>query len=111
MNSNVEEKNSGPGTALADPSTPARKPSTKARVGARKPHVAPAKGTSARKATSGKKPAKGQQTAIKFREGSKAARIIALLARPQGATLADLTKATGWQVHSVRGFLSGTVGK
>jgi hypothetical protein len=32
-----------------------------------------------------------------------------LLKRPQGASLKDLLKATGWQPHSVRGFLSGTV--
>ena len=31
--------------------------------------------------------------------------------RPDGASLKDLMKATSWQPHSVRGFLSGTVGK
>ncbi len=34
-----------------------------------------------------------------------------LLRRRDGATLADLTAATGWQPHSVRGFLSAQVGK
>lgn len=34
-----------------------------------------------------------------------------LLKRPDGATLKELMKATGWQPHSVRGFLSRTVGK
>jgi hypothetical protein len=34
-----------------------------------------------------------------------------MLKRPNGATLKELMKATGWQPHSVRGFLSGTVGK
>ena len=41
----------------------------------------------------------------------KGATIVALLRRKEGATLADLTKATGWQPHSVRGFLSAQVGR
>jgi hypothetical protein len=34
-----------------------------------------------------------------------------LLRRPDGASLRELMKATGWLAHSVRGFLSGTVAK
>ena len=43
--------------------------------------------------------------------GSKTAKILALLKRPGGASLQQLQKATGWQAHSVRGFLSGTLKK
>ena len=41
--------------------------------------------------------------------GTKTAKILRLLQRPEGASLSELTKATKWQAHSVRGFLSGTV--
>jgi len=45
------------------------------------------------------------------RQGSKKAQVIELLRRPEGATLQALAHATGWQAHSVRGFLSGTLTK
>jgi len=40
---------------------------------------------------------------------SKLDRIASLLARPEGATLDDLCDATGWQVHSVRGAMAGSL--
>src|SRR5260370_26544950 len=45
------------------------------------------------------------------REGSKKADVLALLRREGGVTLPELMTATGWQAHSVRGFLSGALGK
>jgi hypothetical protein len=56
-----------------------------------------------------KKPALKPQA--KARKNTKTARILALLQRPNGATLETLMKATGWQAHSVRGFLSGQLRK
>lgn len=49
--------------------------------------------------------------ALTLRGGSKTAKILALLKRPGGASLQQLQKATGWQAHSVRGFLSGGLKK
>jgi len=37
--------------------------------------------------------------------------MLALLQRPQGATVEDLMEATGWQQHSVRGAMSGALKK
>jgi hypothetical protein len=48
---------------------------------------------------------------IAFREGSKAAQVCSLLARPEGATLNEIRSATGWQAHTVRGFISRNVAK
>jgi hypothetical protein len=42
---------------------------------------------------------------------TKSAVVIALLSRTDGATIESLVAATGWQAHSVRGFMSGTLKK
>ncbi len=87
------------------------KPGKKARVGARRAHVAPGKAKSGKKASPPKKADKEAGKARDVRDGSKTAKVLELLKRPGGVTAKELMKATSWQAHSIRGFLSGTVGK
>ena len=67
------------------------------------------------KLKAGTRSAVGQQhrssTPQTGRAGSKKARIIAMLRAPSGATIDAMVHATGWQQHSVRGFLAGVIRK
>lgn len=45
------------------------------------------------------------------RAGTKQALLIAMLQAPEGATMDEITAATGWQAHTARGAMSGALGK
>jgi len=45
------------------------------------------------------------------RAGTKAARVIEMLGRPEGVTVAQISEATSWLPHSVRGFMAGALKK
>lgn len=48
---------------------------------------------------------------VAVRTGTKQAQIIAMLQRPEGATVTEMVEATGWLAHTVRGAISGTLKK
>ena len=50
-------------------------------------------------------------TPAKTRAGTKNAQVVAMLQDRTGTTIAAIMAATGWQQHSVRGFLAGVVRK
>ena len=106
MESIVEETETATAPANEQP-----KAAKRGKAGARGAHVAPKKGKAAKPAAPAKKANKGAKKAAGARDGSKTAKILDLLKRPGGATAKELIKASGWQAHSVRGFLSGTVSK
>jgi len=98
-------------TAQAEATGEQPKGTKKAHVGKRARHVAPKKAKAGKKATPAKKAPRGAKKAAGARDGSKTATILEMLKRPGGATAKELRKATGWQPHSLRGFISGTLGK
>jgi hypothetical protein len=104
MKSTIEQTETAPAAATTE-----SKPAKKANAGARRANVAPAKAKAGKKAIPKKKAPKSARNDA--REGSKTATILEMLKRPGGASAKDLLKATNWQPHSLRGFLSGTVGK
>lgn len=53
----------------------------------------------------------GEQAAPRTRENSKQAQVIAMLKRPEGATIAQICEATNWQAHTVRGTFAGAFKK
>ena len=104
--STTQENATGPANVTAEP-----KRNKKARVAPRGAHVAPSKAKGGKKASPAKKPPKAQKKAVTARTGSKTAKLLDLLKRPEGATLKQFMRASGWQAHSVRGFLSAQVRK
>jgi hypothetical protein len=83
-------------------------------------HETIAKAANPKKAkASSKKTAKAKKAAPKkaikpkarsaARSGTKAEKVLELMRRKEGATLAEIAKATDWQNHSIRGFVSGHV--
>jgi hypothetical protein len=79
----------------------------------------PSKSKKAAASSTARKPSKAKSHARTARATSKPGtgnrtkhgRILAMLRRPAGATIASLMAATEWQQHSVRGFLAGVVRK
>ncbi len=116
----LNETNEATATAAAKAPETAKK---KATPGARTPRVAKSGAKANKKASpAGKAPKTASKVTAKpkagkaakekgIREGSKTETILGLLKRASGVTLKELMKATDWQAHSVRGFLSAVVGK
>jgi hypothetical protein len=71
------------------------------------------KATPAKKAPKAKKAAKPKKSEESFapREGSKTARVVAMLQRKNGAMLTEIMDQMGWQKHTVRGFMAGAMKK
>jgi len=115
MTTNPEVQEQAVATAVAEEP----EASKKASAAPRKPQGAPAKAKSSKKASPTKKAPKTERKpsnkpekkARAAREGSKTDQVIELMKRPGGVTLRELMAATNWQAHSVRGFVSGTLGK
>jgi hypothetical protein len=110
MATNTEEQANSQTVATTEQT----KATKRANVAPRKPPVATGEKKSGKKASKAlrrPKSQKGAKSGPGAREGSKAAKVLDLLRRTDGASLKELMKAIGWQAHSVRGFLSGTIGK
>jgi hypothetical protein len=79
----------------------------KAPVGKNAPKAARKADTAPNNATTGD----GEPAAPRSRENSKQAQVIAMLKRPEGATIPQICERTGWQAHTVRGTFAGAFKK
>jgi len=101
-----------PGVPVAPPPPPAKKGASKKKGAPRSPKTAAGGKTKAAPKTKSKAKAKAARAKVPVpRAESKGAQILALIRRSKGATLAEIQKTTGWQAHSVRGYLSSAATK
>jgi hypothetical protein len=100
------------GAHVAPEKAPSKKGITQKKGAPKGPRAAKKAQTAAPKEARPKKAPKADRTkeAGTLRPESKGAKVLELISRAKGASLAELMKATGWQAHSVRGFISGTLG-
>ena len=68
-------------------------------------------GTTKQEATRRPSVGKASERPRRVSKSTKTDQVLQLLKRSKGASVPDLMKATGWQAHSIRGFLSGAVKK
>jgi predicted HTH transcriptional regulator len=107
MNTEIED---GTGTAKSGAPGDPSKAHKKASPTPQRSHVAK-KGKPTKRAKSARKSQKKSHTTKSARTGRKTKKILDLLKRPGGVTAKQLMQVTGWQPHSLRGFLSGIVNK
>jgi len=91
------------GAQATDAAVPATEADAAATPGKRKAKAGKAKPTKPEKAAADTKPTP--------RAGTKQARMIEMLKRPEGATVEQIAAATGWQHHTIRGAISGALKK
>ena len=105
MHSVTDEKQ-GTSTASAVVVETGAKQETAKPKAARKSITPSQKGKQAKQAKLAKKTPAAKKPAKAADRGNKKAEVIALMKRPKGVTLAEIMEATGWQRHTVRGFVS-----
>jgi Protein of unknown function (DUF3489) len=103
---------SGPGAQEGHAARGEPQPPTEPAQGAKAPAAAKRKATVKAKAVKPAKPGKAAPADRPSpRAGTKQARMIELLQRPEGATVEQIAAATGWQKHTIRGAISGALKK
>lgn len=103
------EAGEGSGAAAADPDEGAQTGDREPEASADRDDAGPAVGEPAAADPDAAEPAAAGGRGL--RPGTTGAGVLAMLQREGGASVPEMIEASGWQAHSVRGFLSGTVKK